>query len=72
MTMTTSKPRHHRLLLMVEKLNGVGVQRRDLVGHVRHVAPLFQKRLKALADHPLVGEAVGLGLIVAPLFGGPA
>ncbi|MGZ5923375.1 MAG: aminotransferase [Rhizomicrobium sp.] len=40
-------------------------QRRDLVGHVRHVAPLFQKRLKALAEHPLVGEAVGVGLIGA-------
>jgi 4-aminobutyrate--pyruvate transaminase len=40
-------------------------QRRDLVGHVRHVAPLFQKRLKALVEHPLVGEAVGLGLIGA-------
>jgi 4-aminobutyrate--pyruvate transaminase len=40
-------------------------QRRDLVGHVRHVAPLFQKRLKALAEHPMVGEAVGLGLIGA-------
>ena len=32
---------------------------------MRHVAPLFQKRLKALADHPLVGEAVGVGLIGA-------
>src|SRR5471030_2779568 len=40
-------------------------QRRDIVGHVRHVAPLFLKRLKALADHPLVGEAVGFGLIGA-------
>ncbi|MEI9995764.1 MAG: aminotransferase [Rhizomicrobium sp.] len=40
-------------------------QRRDLVGHVRHVAPLFQQRLKALAEHPLVGEAVGVGLIGA-------
>ena len=40
-------------------------QRRDIVGHVRHVAPLFQKRLKALAEHPLVGEAVGVGLIGA-------
>jgi 4-aminobutyrate--pyruvate transaminase len=26
-------------------------------------APLFQARLKALGDHPLVGEARGLGLI---------
>ncbi|MEI9887484.1 MAG: aminotransferase [Rhizomicrobium sp.] len=40
-------------------------QRRDLVGHVRHVAPAFQKRLRALAGHPLVGEAVGVGLIGA-------
>ena len=40
-------------------------QARDTVGHVRHVAPLFQKRLQALADHPLVGEAVGIGLIGA-------
>jgi len=40
-------------------------QRRDLVGHVRHVAPLFQKRLRALSEHPLVGEAVGVGLIGA-------
>jgi 4-aminobutyrate--pyruvate transaminase len=40
-------------------------QRRDLVGHVRQVAPLFQRRLRALAGHPLVGEAVGVGLIGA-------
>jgi len=40
-------------------------QRRDIVGHVRHVAPVFQQRLKALAEHPLVGEAVGVGLIGA-------
>ena len=38
-------------------------QRRDIVGHVRHVAPLFLARLSALADHPLVGEAEGVGLI---------
>ncbi len=40
-------------------------QRRDIVGHVRHVAPAFQKRLRGLAEHPLVGEAVGIGLIGA-------
>ncbi len=40
-------------------------QRRDVVGHVRHVAPLFLKRLRALAEHPLVGEANGVGLIGA-------
>ena len=38
-------------------------QRRDVVGHVRHVAPLFLQRLKQLEDHPLVGEARGVGLI---------
>ncbi|MBP2293057.1 aspartate aminotransferase family protein [Azospirillum rugosum] len=40
-------------------------EERDTVGHVRAVAPLFQRRLKALADHPLVGEARGVGLIGA-------
>ena len=38
-------------------------KRRDIVGHVRHVAPLFLQKLAALADHPLVGEAKGVGLI---------
>jgi 4-aminobutyrate--pyruvate transaminase len=40
-------------------------ERRDTFGHVRKVAPLFQKRLAALGDHPLVGEAGGVGLIGA-------
>jgi len=40
-------------------------QRRDLVGHVRHVAPVFLKRLAKLGEHPLVGEAAGVGLIGA-------
>ncbi|RJF83312.1 aspartate aminotransferase family protein [Azospirillum cavernae] len=40
-------------------------QERDMIGHVRDVAPLFQRRLRALADHPLVGEARGVGLIGA-------
>jgi 4-aminobutyrate--pyruvate transaminase len=38
-------------------------RRRDIVGHVRKVAPVFQARLAALASHPLVGEANGVGLI---------
>jgi len=40
-------------------------QRRDLCGHVRHVAPVFQKRLARLSGHTLVGEATGVGLIGA-------
>ncbi len=38
---------------------------RDIVGHVRRVAPLFQDRLRAFAAHPMVGEARGVGLIGA-------
>jgi len=38
---------------------------RDIVGHVRTLIPHFQARLKALADHPLVGEARGCGLVGA-------
>ena len=38
----------------------------DRIGeHVNAVSPRFQQRLRALADHPLVGEARGLGLIGA-------
>ncbi len=40
-------------------------QARDIVGHVRGVAPAFQARLRKFADHPLVGEASGIGLIGA-------
>jgi 4-aminobutyrate---pyruvate transaminase len=38
-------------------------EEKDIVGHVQNVAPLFQRRLRALADHPLVGNARGRGLI---------
>ncbi|HKD21711.1 MAG TPA: aminotransferase class III-fold pyridoxal phosphate-dependent enzyme, partial [Rhizomicrobium sp.] len=38
-------------------------QERDIVGHVRHVAPRFQARLAKLGEHPLVGETQGIGLI---------
>jgi 4-aminobutyrate--pyruvate transaminase len=40
-------------------------EERGIVGQVRRVAPHFQARLRALADHPLVGETRGLGLIGA-------
>ena len=35
----------------------------DIGAHVKAVSVTFQKRLHALADHPLVGETRGLGLI---------
>ncbi|MBK8176320.1 MAG: aspartate aminotransferase family protein [Rhodospirillales bacterium] len=38
---------------------------RDIVGHVRAVAPALQDGLRQLADHPLVGEARGVGLVGA-------
>ncbi|TNE42599.1 MAG: aminotransferase class III-fold pyridoxal phosphate-dependent enzyme, partial [Alphaproteobacteria bacterium] len=41
------------------------MEERDVLGHVRSVAPLFQSRLQALGEHPLVGEARGVGLVGA-------
>jgi 4-aminobutyrate--pyruvate transaminase len=38
-------------------------EERDIVGHVRGVAPRFQRRLKDLGGHALVGDARGVGLI---------
>ncbi|MGN6773424.1 MAG: aminotransferase [Rhizobiaceae bacterium] len=40
-------------------------EERDIIGHVREVAPHFQARLKALNELPLVGETRGVGLIGA-------
>ncbi len=37
----------------------------DLIGHVRRVEPAFLAGLKALGDHPLIGEWCGTGLIGA-------
>jgi 4-aminobutyrate--pyruvate transaminase len=36
---------------------------RDVLGHVQRVAPHFQARLREFADHPLVGEVRGVGLV---------
>jgi len=41
------------------------MESRNIVEHVREVAPHFQKLLRSFADHPLVGEARGTGLIGA-------
>lgn len=35
----------------------------DILAHVERVAPRMQNALRELADHPLVGEARGIGLI---------
>jgi 4-aminobutyrate---pyruvate transaminase len=40
-------------------------EERKLYEHVRRVTPRFQQNLAALADHPLVGEARGIGLVGA-------
>jgi 4-aminobutyrate--pyruvate transaminase len=37
----------------------------DIPGHVRRVAPRLQEGLRRFADHPLVGEVRGMGLIAA-------
>lgn len=38
---------------------------RDVLGHVNRVAPALQRGLRELQQHPLVGEARGIGLIGA-------
>jgi 4-aminobutyrate--pyruvate transaminase len=38
-------------------------EERDTVGHVRRVMGRFQDGLRAFADHPLVGEVRGIGLV---------
>jgi 4-aminobutyrate--pyruvate transaminase len=35
----------------------------DIVSHVKTIAPRLQDGLRGLADHPLVGEVRGLGLV---------
>ena len=40
-------------------------EERDIVGHVRRVGPRLQAGLRKLGEHPLVGEARGIGLIGA-------
>ncbi len=38
-------------------------EERNMVGRVRDIAPRFQARLQALGEHPLIGDARGVGLI---------
>lgn len=40
-------------------------ERDNIIGKVKPLIPVFEKRLAALADHPLVGEARGKGLVGA-------
>ncbi len=41
------------------------IEERDLVGRAARLAPKLQASLRSLADHPLVGEIRGIGLIAA-------
>jgi len=40
-------------------------EERNILDHVRRIMPAFQRRLRELGSHPLVGEARGIGLIGA-------
>jgi len=40
-------------------------EERNIVGHVRQVSPDLQNGLRRFADHPLVGEVRGIGLVGA-------
>ena len=37
----------------------------DLFGHAKRMSPTFQKHIQSFADHPLVGEAMGVGMFGA-------
>ena len=37
----------------------------DLFGHAKRMSPIFTKHIQSFADHPLVGEAMGVGMIGA-------
>jgi 4-aminobutyrate--pyruvate transaminase len=39
------------------------MRERDLVGHVQRVGPRLQEGLRRFADHPLVGDVRGVGLL---------
>jgi len=41
------------------------LEERDLMGNAARLAPIFQAGLRSFADHPLVGEARGTGLVGA-------
>lgn len=38
-------------------------RKRDILGHVRRLAPVFEARMKKIGEHPLVGEARSCGLM---------
>ncbi|TKT81172.1 aminotransferase [Aquamicrobium sp. LC103] len=38
-------------------------QKRDILGHVRSLSPQFERRMRKLTEHPLVGEARYCGLV---------
>lgn len=38
-------------------------ERDDVLGHVRRMIPTFQRRFQSLGDHPMIGEARGVGLV---------
>jgi 4-aminobutyrate--pyruvate transaminase len=40
-------------------------EERDIMGHIDAIAPIMQKRLQSYANHPLVGEVRGVGLVGA-------
>ncbi|MGZ3341682.1 MAG: aspartate aminotransferase family protein [Reyranella sp.] len=37
----------------------------DLFGHAKRMSPTFQKHIQSFADHPLVGEAMSVGMMGA-------
>lgn len=40
-------------------------EERDIQGHAKRLSPYFQKKMRGLGDHPLVGEVRGVGMVAA-------
>ncbi|MDP1966788.1 MAG: aminotransferase class III-fold pyridoxal phosphate-dependent enzyme, partial [Reyranella sp.] len=37
----------------------------DLFGHAKRMTPVFHKHIQSFADHPLIGEAMSVGMVGA-------
>lgn len=58
---TTGHPVAVAVALRTQQL----MRERDILGHVRRVSSVLQDAVRALADHPLVGDIRGVGLMAA-------
>ncbi len=58
---TTGHPVAVAVALRAQQL----IEERDIIGHVKRVAPALQEGLQRFADHPYVGDVRGVGMLGA-------